>query len=201
MPLFAAVSWVCRAGLGGGGGAFPTASQRHDEPQRQGLPLLFLHCRCWLLRGLYHRDPTGICGEGGLERSDPTPISFCSIPSEVCPGRQLCLLTGRALHLPGAACSAAAARPPALHGDLASARSSKHPASCFTPRLSRFIYTDRGCSETKEYFFFFFYVKDVLYFWKGCVSFKRGDLYPDRCRGFILMLREVQLELCRAGRG
>lgn len=156
LPLFAAVSWVCRAGLGGGGGAFPTASQRHDEPQRQGLPLLFLHCRCWLLRGLYHRDPTGICGEGGLERSDPTPISFCSIPSEVCPGRQLCLLTGRALHLPGAACSAAAARPPALHGDLASARSSKHPASCFTPRLSRFIYTDRGCSETKEYFFFFF---------------------------------------------
>lgn len=98
-------------------------------------------------------------------------LVFCSLPSEVCQSPQPASFPGarQSLHLPGAACSAAAARLPALRRDLSSPLISKHPASYFTPRLSRFIYTDRGCSETKEYFFF--YVKDVLYFWKGCVSF------------------------------
>lgn len=82
---------------------------------------------------------------------------FCRVPSEVCTSQQHDSLPGarRTLYLPGAACSAAGARPPALRGDLASPLISKHSASYFTPRLSRFIYTDRGCSETKEYFFFF----------------------------------------------
>lgn len=81
---------------------------------------------------------------------------FCSLPSEVCPIPEPASFPGalRSLHLSGAAGSAAAARLPALRRDLASPVISKHPASYFTPRLSRFIYTDRGCSETKEYFFF-----------------------------------------------
>lgn len=83
-------------------------------------------------------------------------LVFCSLPSEVCRSPQPASFPGarQSLHLPGAACSAAAARLPALRRDLASPLISKHPASYFTPRLSRFIYTDRGCSETKEYFFF-----------------------------------------------
>lgn len=95
---------------------------------------------------------------------------FCSVPSGVCRSQQL---TGQTLPPARSCCSAAAALLPALHGDLCFALISKHPASYFT-RACHVLFTPTEDARRQKrllVFCFFFYVKDVLYFWKGCVSF------------------------------
>lgn len=138
---------------GSGGGALLTALQGNDEPQEP-------KGRCWLLRDLYHRHPTWLCWVGDI--GSDTHLFSTARQSQELP------LT---LHLPVAACSAARA----LRAHRRSALISKHPASCFIPRRSRFIYTDKRMLGDKRVLFsvgiFFFFFTSKMFYIFGRVVF------------------------------
>lgn len=157
----------------GGGGAFPTASQRHDEPQPQGLPLLiFALSLLALARPLPPRPDRDMRGGGGRGWRDRIrlPSLFAASPRRSAQaGSSPCLPAEPSTcpELP------APLPPPArpLCTGTSPPLGARNIPLLVLPRACHVLFTPTEDARRQKSCVFFFYVKDVLYFWKGCVSF------------------------------